>query len=164
MVHLHFENKDALLLEVAKYLNAQYFETVEAALANAPDDAPNRVRTIIETDLGESLLNEHKVNIWYAFRGLSQARTDVLAYSDTRDDALREPLLEAFLDMAPARQRDPQRARDATHGTLALLEGMWTDYYLHSDAFSRDSAVRIVCLFVGSLYPAHGAVFGLKPR
>ena len=162
MVHLHFANKDALLLEVVRYLNEQYFEVVDTALGQAPESPVEQILAVVKADLSEQLLNRRNVNLWYAFRGLARSRTDVLQYSDTRDNALREHLMRCYQALAPKKNGSRQRARDATHGTLALLEGLWADYYLHDDRFNRRSAVRIVCRFIGGLYPNIATSLGLS--
>ncbi|MEM7377071.1 MAG: TetR family transcriptional regulator C-terminal domain-containing protein [Pseudomonadota bacterium] len=153
MVHLHFDNKDALLLEVVRDLNARYFAGIDAALQHAPGLAFDQVMAVVRADLGPTLLNRRTVNLWYAFRGLSRARPDILQYSDTRDTALRAHLMRAFNALEPHATHTGQRARDATHGTLALLEGMWADFYLHTDRFNRQTAIRIVRRFIVGLYP-----------
>ena len=70
---------------------------------------------------------------------------------------MRGLIFDAFVELATdQREAEPTRfARDTTHGTLALLEGMWTDYLLHSDSFSRSSATRIIFRFLSALYPRH---------
>ena len=44
-------------------------------------------------------------------------------------------------------------ARDATYGTLVMMEGMWTDFLTHMDAFDRTEAERIVRRFLSGLFP-----------
>jgi hypothetical protein len=43
--------------------------------------------------------------------------------------------------------------QDLAHGTIALSEGMWTDYFLHSDAFDRDAAKRVIFRFLSAFLP-----------
>ena len=33
------------------------------------------------------------------------------------------------------------------------MEGMWADYFLHSDAFDRDAAKRVVLRFIAGVLP-----------
>ena len=55
---------------------------------------------------------------------------------------------------------DAEAARDATHGLLALLEGMWTDYLLHPDRFDRDEAMRITFRFLAAMFPSYFTLKG----
>lgn len=154
MVHLHFENKDDLMLEVAKHVAEQYFVKLDGFLEKAGPTPQERLEAIVTADLSEVLLNRNSVNIWYAFRGEARSHNEFMAYSDTRDDALRKLIFEAYRELArEAGEEDDVLARDAMHGTIALLEGMWTDFFLHSDAFNRDTARRIVFRFMAALFP-----------
>jgi hypothetical protein len=40
----------------------------------------------------------------------------------------------------PGQDSRSREVQNLAHGTIALSEGMWTLYFLHSDAFNRDSA------------------------
>ncbi len=157
MVHLYFDNKDALLIAAARHSAEVYYNTLSEQLETAGSSAQEVVETVVLSDLGETLLNEQTIKIWFAFRGEAHANEAIAEFSDTRDDHLRDMIFNAFLEIATAQQApDPGKiSRDATHGTLALLEGMWTDYLLHSDSFSRSSAARIIFRFLSALFPQH---------
>ncbi len=166
MVHLYFDNKDALLVAAARHSAEVYYGTLSEQLKSAGSNPQAIIETVVLSDLGEDLLNERSIKIWFAFRGEAHANTAIAQYSDTRDDYLRDLIFKAFGEMAAAQSvAEPEKvARDATHGTLALLEGMWTDYLLHSDSFSRASAARIIFRFLSALFPRYfnlnGAVSG----
>lgn len=157
MVHLYFNNKDALLVAAAQHSAEVYYNTVSEQLETAGSSPQEILETVVLSDLGEELLNERTVKIWFAFRGEAHANQAIGQFSDTRDDYLRDMIFNAFLEIATAQQVDEpgKIARDATHGTLALLEGMWTDYLLHPDSFSRTSAARIIFRFLSALFPQH---------
>ncbi len=76
-----------------------------------------------------------------------------MEHCDTRDDALRQMIFDAYVALAEQSEEPEALARDAMHGTIALLEGMWTDYFLHSDQFNRNTAKRIILRFVSALFP-----------
>jgi len=157
MVHLYFENKDSLLVAAAKHASEVYYSNLSKALETADSNPQKIIETVILSDLGEIILNERTVKIWFAFRGEAHANKAITQFSDTRDDQLRDMIFNAFVEIA-TEQREPEPAklaRDTTHGTLALLEGMWADYLLHSDSFSRNSAVRIIFRFLSAVYPQH---------
>lgn len=158
MIHLHFGGKDNLLAAAAEAFGTAYYEEMERQVRAAGEDPAAQVIAVIRTDLGETLLNQRSARIWHAFRGEARANPGIAQYSDTRDLRLKAVLRDAFDRIARAEGLDDASilARDATYGTLALMEGMWTDYFTHSDeAFSRTSALRIVCRFLAGLFPTH---------
>ena len=155
MIHLHFDGKDKLLEAAVAHANAEYYDALEGLLSQAGSSPQEAVDAVIRSDLSETILNRRSIKIWYAFRGEARERAAIAAYSDTRDKRLRTTLFQAFvaLGRADGRQDISEQARDATHGTLAMLEGMWTDFLLHPDRFDRAEACRIVFRFLAALYP-----------
>ncbi|MFY0312251.1 TetR family transcriptional regulator C-terminal domain-containing protein [Leisingera sp. D0M16] len=161
MIHLHFGGKDNLVHAAAHYSSEEYYDGLEALLQTAGNSPQERIEMIVRGDLSERVLNRRNVNIWYAFRGESRNRKAIAEHSDTRDGRLRGMIHNAFSRIVrEAGTPDASAAaRDATHGTLALLEGMWTDYLLHPDRFDREEAMRIIFRFLAAMFPAH---FSLK--
>ena len=165
MIHLHFGGKDNLLHAAARHSSEEYYDGLEAVLQTAGDSGQERVEMIVRGDLSKRVLNTRNVSIWYAFRGEARNRSAIAEYSDTRDARLRNMTLNAFTRIVrDTNCEDPTGvARDATHGTLALLEGMWTDFLLHPDRFDRDEATRIVFRFLAAMFPAHFTLLGAVP-
>ena len=161
MIHLHFQGKDNLVTEAAKHANTEYYEALELQLQNAGPSSQEQLETIIRSDLSENVLNRKSVSIWYELRGASRHQPEIKPYSDTRDARLRDLFFSMFLKIATTQKMaHPEMiARDATHGSIALLEGMWTDYLLHQNSFSRASAERVVFRFLSALFPDY---FNLK--
>ncbi len=155
MIHLHFGGKDKLLAAAAETFNADYYAALDQAVQAAGADPVAVVRAVVRTDLGPVLLNARAVRIWHAFRGDPSGNPQIARYSDTRDLRLRKMLGGAFDAMADSEgAADPaQLSRDATYGTLIMLEGLWTDYLTHMDAFSREDGERIVFRFLSGLFP-----------
>jgi len=169
MIHLHFGGKDNLMSETVRHSSEQYYNGLEALLKTAGPSGQARVEMIVRGDLSEEVLNRRSVNIWYAFRGEARNREAIAAYSDTRDARLKNMIHNAFLGIAGnMRSSAPtDLARDATHGTLAMLEGMWTDFLLHPNSFDRPEAQRIIFRFLSALFPGyfdlHGAIIQSNP-
>ncbi len=153
MVHLHFENKDHLVAAAAQDWGRTYYAVLDAYQSRAGDGAQEQLEALINADLNEENLNRKTINVWFAFRGEARAHNSFAEYSDTRDGTLREKYMKIFRVLAEDDDDQYRLARDATHGTIALLEGMWADYFLHSETFNRESAKRIVFRFVSALFP-----------
>ena len=158
MIHLHFGGKDNLLVAAAEFFCLAYYDEIERQVAPHRGDPAGVVAAVVRADLSEALLNVRSARIWHAFRGAAHQSEGIARFSDTRDGRMRDMLMGAFAELARGAPDAPQLARDATHGTLALLEGMWTDFQAHPDAFSRDAAARIITRFQAGLFPAHFAV------
>ncbi len=164
MIHLHFRSKDNLFVAAVKENGEVYYEHLEKSLSNAGVLAQNRLAAVINCDLDEKVLNIRSINIWYAFRGEAREGKAISKYTDTRDQRLNTLIYQAFRELTDIKDHDEAAlvARDATLGTLALLEGMWTDFLLHPDVFERKRAKRIIFRFLAALFPKHFDINGAK--
>ena len=83
-------------------------------------------------------------------------RDKIALYTDTRDKKLNTLLFRSFRKLAKAEGMIDAAAvaRDATHGTLAMLEGLWGDFLLHPDSFDRRQSRRMVLRFLNALFPS----------
>ncbi len=155
MIHLHFGGKDNLLVAAAQAFNEAYYDEMERQMAGLPDAPAETVMAIVRADLSAELLNERSAKIWHAFRGVASANPEIARFSDTRDFRLRQTLRQVFDRIADGEGHaaDSRLARDATYGTLVMMEGMWTDFLTHMDAFDRTEAERIVRRFLTGLFP-----------
>jgi TetR/AcrR family transcriptional repressor of bet genes len=152
MVHMHFDNKEHLLLEAARTMADDYYENLFRFIADAPDAPEQRLVAIIEADFDECILNARSTAIWFAFRGEARSQNAFAQYSDTRDSRLKALYISTFAELLGQDTRS-REVQDLAHGTIALSEGMWTDYFLHSDAFDRDAAKRVIFRFLSAFLP-----------
>jgi TetR/AcrR family transcriptional repressor of bet genes len=157
MIHMHFDNKDHLLLEAARTMAANYYEHLSRFIDAAPDAPAQRLIAMVEADLDECILNPRSAAIWFAFRGEARSQNAFAQYSDTRDRRLKGLYVTTCAEMLGKDARS-QEVLDLAHGTIAMSEGMWTDYFLHSDAFDRRAAKRVIFRFLSAFLP-HYPVF-----
>ena len=164
MIHLHFENKEHLFAEAAEQMRAEYYEILHGFLEKAGERPEARIEALIEANLGERILDPRTTRIWFAFRGEVSSWPAFAAYADTRDEVLQNLFQTAYLELADGCNDPETLASDTTYGTIALLEGFWADYLLHSDSFERETAKRIIYRFIAAQFPTHftpeGAVSG----
>ncbi|MFU1477964.1 TetR family transcriptional regulator C-terminal domain-containing protein [Roseovarius sp. C7] len=156
MIHLHFGGKDNLLVAAAQAFNEAYYDEMERQVSGLGDDPTEIVMGVVRADLSAALLNERSAKIWHAFRGVASANPDIARFSDTRDYRLRQTLRQVFdrIVREEGREAEQTLARDATYGTLVMMEGMWTDFLTHMSGFDRGEAERIVRRFLKGLFPS----------
>lgn len=154
MIHLHFGGKDKLLTAAAQHFSAEYFAEMDRLTDLGPHASPeDRVMAVVRADLSKALLNQRSARIWHAFRGVASTHPGIARYSSTQDQRLVATLRDAFSDLAGDAEGAEGLARDATNGTLALLEGLWVNYLTDTDGFSRQEAEKLVRRFLKGLLP-----------
>lgn len=155
MVHLHFGGKDNLVTAAAKQFSEHYYSKMDRMtdIGDAPPAV--RVMAIVVADLSETLLSPRGIKIWHAFRGAASSHPGIAQYTSTQDERLVQKLRSAFEEIAGEEGASATLAEDATHGTLALLEGMWVHYLTDMENFSRVWAMELVRRFLAGLFPIH---------
>jgi TetR/AcrR family transcriptional regulator, transcriptional repressor of bet genes len=155
MIHLHFGGKDNLLVAAAAAFGDEYYNEMDRQLSRSSTDPVKVILAVIHADLSPEILNERSVALWHGFRGAARYNPEIARYSNTRDQRLRGMVYGAFnaLIIEASGEEDDTVANEVTLGTLALLEGMWADYMTHPNAFSRETAVRIIVRFLNGIIP-----------
>jgi len=155
MINLHFESKENLLLAVAEDLSSHYSELWNRAAHNSEWTAAERLRAIIRVDLSPEVLNERNIAIWFAFRSEVVSNPEYRKFIDSREAEARNAIIEICQTLINERDYENANAALAANSFIALLEGMWTDFHLHSDDFDRVKAEQ-ACLYVAkSFFPDH---------
>lgn len=157
MVHLHFQGKDNLIVAAAESFSKEYYAEMDRLIVGTEDNPAALISALISADLGPTILNERSAVIWHAFRIAVRSNPKIGKFSDTRDKRLRHMIRTAFRELLAREDFHDANviANEITLGTLALLEGMWTDYLAHPNDFSRKTATRIAFRFLNGIMPGH---------
>ncbi|WP_138934044.1 phosphotransferase [Roseovarius arcticus] len=152
MIHLHFQGKDALIAAAAKHASDGYYTQLDTHLGAAAPEPTSQIRAVVACDLSKAVMNSRTVGIWYELRGAARTVPAIAAHSDTRGGRLEKVLTRAFSELADG---DSALAKDAMRGTIALLDGIWTDFMLHPDGYDAPRAERVIYRFLNGLFPGH---------
>lgn len=155
MVNLHFGSKENLLLAVAQELSARYSGQWQAIAANPALSPAEKLLQIIKADFDPYVLNARDVAIWFAFRAEALSNPDIYPFIDSRDQGFRDVIFQLCAQLGPGAGSDETDARLATDALIALLEGLWTDFHLHSDNFNPAEAVKLCRFVLKSFFPDH---------
>ena len=163
MVNLHFKSKENLLLEALKYYtenyNNRWYSEVDKVSLNHP---AKKLQAMIQADLSTNILNNEFVIIWYEFRSKARTNSEYQVYTDTRYERYRKTFYSVCSTLAKLEGSNTKHSRSISHGLIAMMEGMWVDYYLHSDSFDRISAERTFYIFLSSIFPSQFTKDGTK--
>lgn len=154
MINLHFTNKEGLLLDALKYHSHLYYQSWFEKLKKVKTQSPSaRLEAMIDSDLDACVLNKDYIVVWYEFRGKARTNSSYRKYTDTRDKQYRDVYYKVCSELVKNESLKNTISRNIAHGVIAMLEGMWIDFYLHSDSFNRDSAKKTLFIFLSSIFP-----------
>ena len=155
MIHLHFDGKDNLIIEAARYASEQYYLSLDENIRGLENKPILLLEAAVKSDLSPQVLNERDVAIWHELRGGARTNKGIAQYSDTRDKRLRDLLGSAIVEICKQENiiSPEECARDYTTGLIALTEGLWTDFLLHPKKFDRLNAERVVYKFLTGIWP-----------
>lgn len=155
MINLHFQSKSNLLVEVVRTYSDDYMAHWQAAMATAGPRPEDRLRALIAADFDPSVLNRRMMAVWMAFRGEAQVSPAYMPFIDSRDERLKAAFTQICTEL---RAQGPYPAVDpdlAATGFMAVLEGLWNDFHLYPERFSRGEARGVVMHMARAFFPRH---------
>jgi TetR/AcrR family transcriptional repressor of bet genes len=152
LVNAHFTSKQVLLREVLAQMAREYSRHWRERFEAAPEEAAARLSALLQADLDPAVLNQRTLGVWFAFRAQARARPEYLELIGTRERDQTELTIDLL--------RELNRESGAKHDPVilarilaAMLEGLWTDYFLYPEEFDSEQAQQGVFLFLQAMYP-----------
>ncbi len=155
MVNLHFGSKENLLLAVAEELSARYAGQWKAIAEDPELDPAEKLISVIKADFDPLVLNPRDVAIWFSFRAEALSNPKIFPLIDSRDTGFRAMILKLLEQIKVEGEYEDVDAKLATDALIALLEGLWTDYHLHSDIYKPEEALKVCLFMLRSMFPKH---------
>ena len=155
IVNLHFESKDNLLKETLRSLAGEYREKFDRALRKSRPHAADKLRAIMELDLGPSICNQRKLAVWFAFWGEVKSRPTYRRMCDQWDQ-LYEEVVAGLCDELIA--DGDYRNIDATtvaYGLSSMINGLWLSCLISPQTWDRKNAMAAIMSYLGNAFPEH---------
>ncbi len=155
IVNLHFESKDNLLKETLRSLAGEYREKFDRALRKSKPHAADKLRAIMELDLGPSICNQRKLAVWFAFWGEVKSRPTYRRMCDQWDQ-LYEEVVAGLCDELIA--DGDYRNIDATivaYGLSSMINGLWLSCLISPQTWDRNNAMAAIMSYLGNAFPEH---------
>ncbi len=154
MVNLHFERKQALLLQVLKHLAEVYRTGWQAAVERAGSDPAARLAALVEYDVMRDGHPSHTLTAWLAFRQEAITNPIYRPHCDTREAAFFgtvKSLCAALIKQG----RYKLDAEVAALGVTFLLEGLWLDWAIDPARYSARTGRAVCRTHLAAIFPKH---------
>src|ERR1700728_2785462 len=163
LINHHFPNKNELVAAAYRHFNAQLVGGMQAAVAQAPESPPARMRAFLQASFAAPNLDADTLAVWVVFWGMYRhSRSIQRVQHETHQDyvrLVRGLVAELLAEAGAGKRRRVRRGvpaaagelRRAAIGLTALLDGLWLQWCLQPSAFRPDEAVRMCEAWIASL-------------
>ncbi len=149
----HFHSKEELLEQTLHYLNNEYCENWQQALAKAPDDPAARLRALIKSSFTPKICNSKKISAWFAYWGESRSRPVYMKICGASDQAYSQQLLAQCRALEEIHGSN-LAAETATICIESMIDGLWQYILIGDESVNRKKAQTKVFELLQSIYPA----------
>ena len=153
-INFHFGSKEALLLATLREISDEFAAGMTQVLDESGDDALQGLLGVIDASLSAPLSESHKIAVWYAFLGESNARADYQRICGARDQSYSQMMTALCTRVITA--HGPGKWPDAeavSVGLIGLIDQLWQSILFEGDAFDRDAGTRQCRSYLCSVFP-----------
>lgn len=154
IVNFYFSTKEALLYETFVHLAKEYETLVNHALDAAGDNPADRLKAMIETDLGPDVCSTTKIAVWLAFWSEARSRPK---YRDLYLKLMTEYSRQVHEICAMLVENGGYTGLDLeeiTAGFIALIDGFWVSIGVAPDKVDREKAKSASLAYFAGFFPA----------
>ncbi len=155
IVNLHFESKENLLNETLSSLAGEYRDKFDKALRNAGPHPADKLRAVMEHDLGPSICNERKLAIWFAFWGAVKSRPTYRRMCDEWDRYYDEVVAGLCSELIADGGYKNIEATTVAYALASMINGLWLSCLISPRGWNRDEAMSAIMSYLQKLFPDH---------
>ena len=152
LISHYFAGKDDLLIEAYRRLSDELAAETAKAMRGQDGDPVSRLRALIEVSFRPPVFDPHKMSAWLAFWSAARASAAMNRLNRELYRGYRASVTRLMAEAA----RERGVALDA-HGAAtaltALIDGLWLELTLDSEAFGPDRAEAACLDFLDRLFP-----------
>jgi TetR/AcrR family transcriptional repressor of bet genes len=131
----------------------EYSRYWRANVAAAGPGAAEKLVAMLEGDFGRLVANRKTVTVWYAFWGETRWRPDFMALCQGLNSEFQSVAADLFREIIDD-DRDPVLL---AKGFSAMSDGLWLDMLINPKETDRETARRVMRIFLHTLFPSHFA-------
>jgi TetR/AcrR family transcriptional repressor of bet genes len=143
LINHHFDTKDELLLCI--------YDSMTAYLVKADDEVSleNRVLSIINESFDRRIFEKANLRAWLAIWGQVANQPELKKLHESRYQQYQITLSQSIAEIASKRELEVD-SMDIARLLIALIDGLWLEYCLHSQGYSLETAIQDCYQFLQS--------------
>ena len=133
LINHHFASKEALLLCI-------YAQMTDYLVRDATDESPReQIAGFIESSFDKNSFKKSNLRAWLAIWGEVATNPKLKSLHQERYHRYKKQLVNALAGIVESSQQDLD-IESIARQLIALIDGLWLEYCLHSEGFSLYSA------------------------
>ncbi len=133
LINHHFKSKDEFLLCIYDQMTAHLVEIDNNA------SAQQHIVGLIERSFDQNSFEKSNLRAWLAIWGEVATHTELRQLHESRYQIYKNNLVHSVDELAKAKSINID-ADTVARQLIALIDGLWLEYCLHSNSFSLDAA------------------------
>jgi len=155
IVNLHFESKDNLLKETLRSLAGEYRERFDKAVDKSGPHAADKLRAVMELDLGTTICNQRKLAVWFAFWGEVKSRPTYRRLCDEWDQRYEKVVAALCEELIADGDYRNVEAITIAYGISSMINGLWLSCLISPQTWDRKNAMGAIMSYLGNAFPKH---------
>ena len=155
IVNFHFRSKDALFLEVLRFLSREYHQYWTRAFDRAGPTIAEKIEAVLMVDFEPPLGNRNRIAAWFAFYAEAKSRpTYMTICAETDNDCFNvfAELCRKIVKEGGYTNLEPDHVAD---GLDAMSEGLWLDILINPHESNPETAKLTIQSYLAVLFPKH---------
>jgi len=155
IVNLHFKSKENLLNETLRSLAGEYRDEFDKALRNSGSHPADKLRAVMEHDLGPSICNQRKLAIWFAFWGAVKSRPTYRRICGEWDQYYDEVVGDLCRKLIADGDYENINATTIAYALASMINGLWLSCLISPRSWDRKEAMNAIMSYLQKLFPDH---------
>ena len=148
IINFYFTSKEMMLRETLKSLIDDYEATWREAMADAGEDARQRLLILIHVHFDKKLCSARRLNVMSAFWGHAATQASYRNQLEAADRTIETAFTEGLAHLYGAGLEDAKHLARQLH---ALIRGLWLTFMLNPSATSREALAAECFAFIDRL-------------
>lgn len=155
LVVFHFKSKNRMLVDVLKYLEAEYSAGWDSILARQDATPSDTILQLLEYDVRFGSDRPDYLSVWNAFWGEANGNTLYREVILPRDERYGNDLRDLLGALIEEGGYDGVDAEAMETGIIAMLFGLWLSAHVNPSPDYYQRSMHVLRVYLASVFPRH---------
>ena len=152
LINYHYPTINHLVADAYSHLALRFLNRAIDASASDSENPRRQLQTFLNVIFADDVMQRRVLRAWVVFWGLIEATPEMQNAHKVSNQAFNfylEGIFESFIGHKAALS-----PKMAASGLSAMIDGLWLEWCLQTDSFTREDCIRICEHWVDSLQPS----------